>query len=124
MDEFVMFKRLIDAGQAKELAEELTKRGIECQLIDDSLSKEITFSSNTELLIRQSEFEKANKIPEEKSDEILVNIDQKHYLFEFTNEELYDTLSKPDTCNSLYYKLAQQILKNCQINNFKVQNVR
>jgi len=112
MDEFVMFKRFIDAEQAKELAEELTKKGIECQLIDNSLSKEITFSSNSELMIRQSEFEKANKILDEKADELLVNINKQHYLFEFTNDELFDILTKPDAWNSLDYKLAQQILKD------------
>src|SRR5659263_763222 len=102
MDEFVMFKRFIDAEQAKKLAEELTKKGIECQLIDDSLSKEITFSNNSELLIKQSDFEKANKILDERADELLderadellVNINKEHYLFEFTNDELYDILTK------------------------------
>ena len=112
MDELVLFKRFTDAGQAKELAEELASKGIECRLIDDSLSKEITFSTNSELLIRPSDFEKANKILDEKADELLKNIDNKHYLFEFTNDELYDILAKPDTWNSLDYKLAQQILKN------------
>ena len=120
MDEFVMFKRFIDAEQAKKLAEELTKKGIECQLIDDSLSKEITFSNNSELLIKQSDFEKANKILDERADELLderadellVNINKEHYLFEFTNDELYDILTKPDAWNSLDYKLAQQILKD------------
>ena len=111
MDEFVLFKRFTDAGQAKELAEELASKGIECQLIDDSLSKEITFSTNSELLIRPSDFEKANKILDKKADELLVKIDKKHYLYEFTNDELYDILAKPDTWNSLDYKLAQQILK-------------
>ena len=112
MDEFIMFKRFIDAKQAKKLAEELTKKGIECQLIDDSLSKEITFSNNSELLIRQSDFEKANTILDERADELLVNINKEHYLFEFTNDELYDILTKPDAWNSLDYKLAQQILKD------------
>jgi ATP-dependent Zn protease len=107
-----MFKRFIDAEQAKELAEELTKKGIKCQLIDDSLNKEITFSNNSELMIRQSDFEKANKLMDEKADELLVNINKEHYLFEFTNEELYDILTKPDAWNSLDYKLAQQILKD------------
>ena len=112
MDEFVMFKRFIDAEQTKELAEELTKKGIECQLIDDTLSKEITFSNNSELMIRQSDFEKANKILDERADELLVNINKEYYLFEFTNDELYDILTKPDAWNSLDYKLAQQILKD------------
>lgn len=112
MDEFVMFKRFIDAEQAKELAEELTKKGIECQIIDNSLSKEITFSNNSELMIRQSEFEKANKLMDEKAEELLVNINKQHYLFEFTNDELYDILTKPDTWNAIDFKLAQQILKD------------
>ena len=81
-----MFKRFIDAEQAKEFAEELSIKGIDCQIIDDSLSKEITFSTNSELMIRQSDFEKANKIMDEKADELLVNINTEHYLFEFTND--------------------------------------
>lgn len=112
MDEFVMFKRFIDAEQAKELAEELTRKGIECQIIDDSRSKEITFSDNSELMIKQSDFEKAGKILDEKADELLVSVNKDHYLFEFTNDELNDVLAKPDAWNSLDYKLAQQILKD------------
>jgi len=112
MDEFIMFKRFIDVEQAKELAEELTKKGIECRIIDDSLSKEITFSDNLELMIRQSDFDKANKILDESADKLLVNFDEEHYLFEFTNDELYDVLTKPDAWDSLDYKLAQQILKD------------
>lgn len=112
MDEFVMFMRFFDVEQAKELAEEFASKGIECQLIDNSLSKEITFSTNSELLIRQSDFEKANKMLDEKADKLLLNIDKKHYLFKFTNDELYDILAKPDAWNSMDYKLAQQILKD------------
>lgn len=112
MDEFVMFRRFIDAGKAKELAEELGNKGIECQLIDNSLSAEITFSSNIEVMIRQSDFEKANKILDEKADVLLMDINKEHYLFQFTNDELYDILSKPDEWNPLDYKLAQRILND------------
>lgn len=107
-----MFKRFIDAGQAKELAEDLENKGIECQLMDNSLSAEITFSSNIEVMIRQSDFEKANKILDEKAEILLVDINKEHYLFDFTNDELYDILSKPDAWNPLDYKLAQQILND------------
>ena len=107
-----MFRRFIVAGQAKKLAEELGNKGIECQLIDNSLSAEITFSSNIELMIRQSDFEKANKILDEKAEILLVDINKEHYLFDFTNDELYDILAKPDAWNPLDYKLAQQILND------------
>lgn len=107
-----MFKRFIDAAQAKELAEELGNKGIECQLIDNSMSAEITFSNNIELLIRLSDFEKANRILDEKAEILLVDINKEHYLFDFTNDELYDILSKPDAWNPLDYKLAQQILND------------
>jgi len=107
-----MFRRFIVAGQAKKLAEELGNKGIECQLIDNSLSAEITFSSNIELMIRQSDFEKANKILDEKAEILLVDINKEHYLFDFTNDELYDILAKPDAWNPLDYKFAQQILND------------
>lgn len=107
-----MFKRFMDNEQAKEFAEELSKSGIDCQIIDNSLSKEITFSTNSELMIRQSDFDKANKILDEKVDELLKDVSIEHYLNKFTNDELFDILAKPDEWHSLYYKLAQKILKD------------
>jgi hypothetical protein len=117
MNDFKIFKRFNDNEQAIELAEEFRKNGIECQLINDSPAVDITFTGNstfqkeTQLLIRQSDFEKANKIQEDQADEILLNINKDHYLFEFTNEELHEILEKPDEWNPIDYKLAQKLLK-------------
>jgi len=118
MNDFAIFKRFNDPGLAYELAEELRKNGIEFQVIDDSPSVDITFTNNstfqkeTQLMIRQTDFEKANKIQEEYADEILMNLNKDHYLFEFTNDELYEILEKPDEWNYIDYKLAQKILKD------------
>jgi hypothetical protein len=54
---------------------------------------------------------KANKILDERADELLSDFNKEHYLFEFSNIELFEILSKPDAWNALDYKLAQQILK-------------
>jgi len=50
-------------------------------------------------------------IQDDNADEILMNLNRGHYLFEFTNEELYEILEKPDEWNYIDYKLAQKILK-------------
>lgn len=117
MNEFALFKKFNNVEQANELANELKNKGIECQLVDDSPPVDITFTGNsvlqseTQLMIKQSDFEKANKVLDDIADELLVNINKDHYLFEFTNEELYEILTKSDEWNSFDYKLAQRILK-------------
>jgi len=112
MEEFIMFRRFNDADQAKQLAEELDNEGIECQVFVESPSVEITFSGNSELMIRQADFEKANTILNARAEELLKDINEDYYLFEFTNDELNDLLAKPDAWNSLDYKLAQKILRD------------
>jgi hypothetical protein len=118
MNEFAIFRRFKDKALADELAEELINNGIECQLIDDSPDVDITFTGNvsfqseTQLMIKQSDFAKANKILDDKADELLLSITKDHYLFEFTNEELLEILTKPDEWSTLDYKLSQQILRD------------
>jgi len=116
MNDFAIFRRFNNAEQALEMAEELGKHEIEFQLIEDSPGIDITFTGNsefqkeTQLMIRQSDFEKANMILEEEAAEEIKSIPPDHYLFEFSNEELIEVLSKPDEWSSLDYKLAQKIL--------------
>lgn len=118
MNEFALFRRFKDKAQADELAEELINNGIEYELIDDSPTMDITFTGNAhyqseiQLMIKQSDFAKANKILDDKADELLMSITKDHYLFEFTNEELYEILTKPDEWSPLDYKLTQQILRD------------
>ncbi len=116
MREFAIFKRFNNIEQANELVDELRHNGIECELIDDSPPVDITFTGNLtlqnefQLMIRQSDFDKANNLLEDKALELLSNVNNDHYLFEFTNDELYEILAKPDEWNSFDYKLAQKIL--------------
>jgi hypothetical protein len=39
------------------------------------------------------------------------DVDKTHYLFDFTDQELYDILSKPDEWSAFDYQLSQRILK-------------
>ena len=118
MNDFAIFRRFNNAEQALEMAEELGNYQIEYQLIDDSPSVDITFTGNTDLqketqlMIRQSDFEKAENILEEKAVAQLNDIASDYYLLDFTNEELNEIIEKPDEWNSFDYKLAQKLLKD------------
>jgi hypothetical protein len=118
MNEFAIFRRFSNSELAVEMAEELAKYEIESQLIDDSPSVDITFTGiselqkETQLMIQQSDFEKAENILEEKAVAQINDIADDYYLFDFTNEELNEIIEKPDEWNSFDYKLAQKLLKD------------
>ena len=118
MSEFSIFRRFNNIDAANEMLEEFQANGIECQLVYDFLSTYIMLPDNpalqkeVQLMIRQSDFEKANKILEEKADEVLNQVNSDHYLFDFSSAELMEVLQKPDEWSALDYKLARKILKD------------
>lgn len=67
-----------------------------------------TFNHQYEVRIKQADFDQAEKILLKDVD--IESIDPSHYLFQFTDEELYDILLKPDEWSALDYKLTQQLL--------------
>lgn len=113
--DFSLFKSLPTAEQANELKSLLNQNGIETVMDDNRAPFDITFSGSTvqdkyEVIIKKADFEKAESLLEKQAQETIQNINKNHYLFEFSNEELYEILLKPDEWNSLDYSLAQKIL--------------
>jgi hypothetical protein len=114
-DNYAVFKIFTDVDQAEELAVDLKKNKIDCRLVDNSPPVDITFTGNTldnevQVLIKQSDFVTARKVLEEQAEQLLGQIDKDYYLFEFTNEELFEILLKPDEWCALDYRLARKIL--------------
>ena len=114
-DNYAVFRKFSDVDQAKELASTLKDNGIEYELVDNSPTFDVTFSGNTlqnevQLKIKQVDFDKANKLLEEEAKNLINQVNKDHYLFEFTNEELYEIIMKPDEWSTFDYKLAQKIL--------------
>ncbi|MGB3344497.1 MAG: hypothetical protein WBA61_11330 [Aequorivita sp.] len=112
---FSIFKKFPTLEQANEIKALLTSEGIDSVVADNIPPVDITFSGTTlqneyELRIPQADFEKAEEILERESEIFFDEIDRSYYLFEFTNEELYEILVKPDEWNPLDYTLAQKIL--------------
>ena len=114
-EEYPIFRKFPTLEQAIELRDLLKENDIESILDDNVPSVDITFSGSTlnnqiEIRIKQSDFEKAESILEKDAENLIEQIDNDYYLFEFTNEELYEILLKSDEWSAFDYTLAQKIL--------------
>ncbi len=117
MDEqYSIFRKFPTLEQAKELEILLNDKGIQTILADNVPPVDITFSGSMlnneiEIRIKQSEFKKAEQILKEYSESFIDQVDKDYYLFEYTDEELYEILLRSDEWNEFDYTLAQKILK-------------
>ncbi|WP_350291259.1 hypothetical protein [uncultured Croceitalea sp.] len=111
-----IFKKYPSLEQATEIKELLESNGIESILADNVPPVDVTFSGSTlehqfEIRIKQSDFKEAEKILEKRAENLIDKVDNDYYLFDFSDEELYDILLKSDEWNEFDYTLAQKILK-------------
>jgi hypothetical protein len=116
IENYSIFKKFPTLEQANELKELLKENGVESLVADNIPPVDVTFSGNTlqnefEVRIKQSDFKKAEEILEKNVGNLIDQIDKDYYLFEFTDEELYEILLKSDEWNAFDYTLAQKILK-------------
>ena len=59
----------------------------------------------------RNDFEKAEKILEQNAELLISQVDENYYLYDFSDEELYEILLKSDEWSELDNKLAVQILQ-------------
>ncbi|WP_179336078.1 hypothetical protein [Winogradskyella costae] len=114
-DNYAIFRKFPSLEQASELKVLLNENNIETILDDNVPSVDVTFSGNTlqneiEIRIKQTDFKKAESILQKDVENLIETVDKDYYLFEFTNEELYEILLKSDEWNAFDYTLAQKIL--------------
>ncbi|MBL6447380.1 hypothetical protein JMN32_13760 [Fulvivirga sp. 29W222] len=91
--------------------------GIEYKLVEVGSPVDTTFGGGAqavvhEIKIYQRDFEKARNILSAHAEVMMLNVDKTHYLFDFTNEELYDVLLKPDEWSELDHMLSTKILRD------------
>lgn len=113
--EFLTLAKYREAELARPMAELLNRRGIPFELEDASAAVDVTFSSNPyfkefHLKVPKTYYEKALKVWEADSEALLDHIDEDHYLYEFTDEELYEILAKEDEWSKEDFVLAKKIL--------------
>ncbi|TXK36963.1 hypothetical protein FVR03_16430 [Pontibacter qinzhouensis] len=114
---FSVFKKFPEMQQAKELAHFLQQHGLAVLVADNSPVVDLTFTGNHlqsqfEVKIPASDFSRAQKMLEERVAKDLDSVDESHYLFSFSDEELYDVLLKSDEWTEFDFLLAKKILKS------------
>lgn len=115
MENYSVFRKYPTLEQAQELIVLLEQNTITSQLADNISPLDATFSGNTvqhqyEVKIHPSDFERANQLVDELAKHEIEQVAEDHYLFGFTNEELYEVLLKSDEWSEFDYALAQKIL--------------
>ena len=115
--DYSIFRKYPTIDQAAETETILKKEGIQCIIGDNVSSLDSNFGASSlnneiEIRIKQSDFLKAEEILQKNAEDLIENIEEDYYLFEFSNEELYDILVKQDEWNEFDYNLAKKILKD------------
>ena len=114
---FLTFQKFNDVELAREIAERLKQNEIECLLEDSSKFFDPSFANNTiepdiSIKLRPEDFAPAHKALEDYYQKDLESVDKDYYLFEFTDEELIEIISRPDEWGYFDYQLAQKLLKD------------
>lgn len=115
MEQYITFQKFNQAALAEDLMDILTKNDIGFELEDASptfdpifVNSELTREYRVKLL--KDDFEKAEKLLQSLNQEHIGTVDRSHYLFEFSDDELFEVLLKKDEWNDFDYALARKIL--------------
>ena len=115
-DHFLTYQKFNDMALAQDMKDWLQQHGIESRLENNQKYFNPDFAFNrldADILIklRAGDFEKANQALDDYFRKQLNNVAPDYYLFQFSNAELKEIISKPDEWGHLDYQLAQKILK-------------
>jgi hypothetical protein len=113
--EFVTFRKFNNPEHASNLAEILKEHNIPFEVSEDknnlgSVYGENPLSHYYYIKLREEDFTKADALLGSISNDQL-SAGQDHYLYSFTDQELFDILSKPDEWSAFDYQLSKKILK-------------
>lgn len=115
MQNFTTFKKYPDLGEAKALEQLLSDSGIEIRFIDNSSSLDSSLGGGIakeyEIQVKHEDFTKAETVIINQAKEQLGVVPEDHYLYEFTDEELYDVVLKHDEWSDFDYLLARRLLE-------------
>jgi hypothetical protein len=115
--ELVTYRSFTESDRAMAMGEILRANEIPHTITEDresldSLYGDKQYRRHYFVKIRKEDFHTVDVILLKHSSQFLDTVDHEHYLFTFSNEELYDILAKPDEWNEFDYLLAQRILDN------------
>jgi len=130
--EFITYRKYKSEEEAFELIDLLKSNDIEYTAENIAPAMDITFTGGTELedkiaiKLKSSDFEKVNNILNNIATENIDLIGKDHYLYDFSDDELFEILENYNEWSSTDFVLAQKILtdRGKQVSNEKVQELK
>ncbi len=115
--DFLTYKKFHDQESVDALTQMLNDNQIEYQVSEDRDSLDALYGDkhlnrHFFVKIKKSDFAKADSILMIAGETNLQHTDQEHYLYGFTDDELFDIISKPDEWNTFDFQLAKKILRD------------
>ncbi|WP_312078697.1 hypothetical protein [Chryseobacterium sp.] len=114
--ELTTYRKFIYKDDALELVNVLEEHQITYELANNSSQLDSSFGGdiNTkqfEVKIQKEDFEKVDRLEEELIKNDVENVQEDYHLFEFSDEELIEIVTKKEEWSKFDYLLAQKILK-------------
>lgn len=114
---FLNYRQFTEKEQADALAEILNENNIAFEIVADRESLDSLYGDK---LLKNAYFVKIQKEDFERADVLLLNlakgqlanVEKDHYLFQFTNAELYEIMDRPDEWSEFDFLLAMKILSD------------
>jgi hypothetical protein len=119
--ELITYKKFNDIALANELVEALQQHQINYRVEEESALFNPTFytdetTKDYAVKISADDFTRVNEILKSAEAQSVEMAETDHYLYDFTNDELTDLVSKPDEWSEFDHLLAIKILKERGIN--------
>lgn len=116
-EEFLTFQKFNEHEAASELGTLLNENGIEYLLEDCSASFDPSFSNSAlgkdfRIKLKKQDFEKADNLLQSISLKQFDSVDKGYYLFDFTDSELMEIITKRDEWGQFDFLFAQKLLKD------------
>lgn len=116
-DQFLTYQKFSNKDDFNELTQLLTANGVAFSIEDTSPSFDPAFGNNElnkeyRIKLKKNDFEKVDILQVDILENQVSSVDQDYYLFEFTDEELIEVITKNDEWSKFDYLLAQKILKD------------
>ncbi|GAB4030349.1 hypothetical protein [Spirosoma jeollabukense] len=115
MQEFVTAKKFNNEEPFQELVRILEKNSIpfQTETYGERIDSVTIAPIAPEYIVKvpSDKYAQVHEILNELAAEQMSDVDRGHYLFDFSDQELYDILAKPDEWSAFDYQLAQKILQ-------------
>lgn len=96
--------------QQKEIPYETVAESGRSAVFDPSFANNVSFS-RVVVKLSPADFEWVRRLEDEAHQQLMAEVSPDHYLFTFSDAELFDVISKPEEWNSFDVSLAGQLLR-------------